>query len=108
MYLNSQQRAWEKQDREKAQHTPGPWEARGCSIGNPAKPLKEWHIGRFDSPSDAQYAVHACNCHDDLLAALEELAQAVLWQKGKHSDELLAAYTNARNAIAKAKGQAGE
>lgn len=57
-----------------AAHTPTPWKQRENNPRNVASTLPDGGahvVAVFASAGDAAFAVHAANCHDDMLAALK-------------------------------------
>lgn len=94
------------------QHTPTPWginphrssEVRQVQDGRPVGQLicdsRSFNV-RVPWAQNAAYIAHAANCHDELLAALEDML-IVADEAGCNT----LAQARARAAIAKAKGQA--
>lgn len=104
-------------------HTPLPWERRLSAMGrpfiiNPKAPLAKdqddihgkciaqvsglGNANEQEQRDNAAFIVRAVNCHDDLLAALEELYMALHGRV--HSNRALRALAQAETALAKAKG----
>ena len=63
-----------------SKHTPGQWEVLernnskvipSFEIAVPTQTGGKMIIGSFDRKADAELSVRACNCHDELVAALE-------------------------------------
>ncbi len=101
------------------EHTPLPWkvyyaknngqvilgtgEENGCAV--------QAHNGSFwrndeEAKANAEFVVHACNCHYELLEALEMCQQALIphYDDDRDGSDEANAVVNAMGVIAKAKG----
>uniref|UniRef100_A0A6M3JP05 Uncharacterized protein n=1 Tax=viral metagenome TaxID=1070528 RepID=A0A6M3JP05_9ZZZZ len=99
-------------------HTPTPWiirhnnkeihdrimeqNERGEFIGE--RPNLIARVGTYDQEDNAAFIVTACNSHDDVVAALEELLELLEEHQGEANWYLVRHYMRAATALAKAKG----
>lgn len=93
-------------------HTPGPWRFNQYASaiefdGNTIARLAS-SFGHDAKESNGEFIVRACNIHEDLLAALED-AEFLMRQASKYpgsmQDSFKRSASDARQAIAKAKGE---
>lgn len=91
------------------QHTPGPWDASRCATP-PGHTQYTIYAGdtRVAMAFETDANAHLVAAAPDLLAALESTTRCLAWHMNKHGtagmDVLI--LTNARAALAKAKGLA--
>ena len=86
-------------------HTPTPWHLTDAYTDKPFEPLIASARGdgissdiiAGASPDNAAFIVRACNAHDDLVAALEEIVSLAEWERKDHE----AIASTARAALAK-------
>lgn len=67
-------------------HTPTPWTPRENNPRNVASTLPDGTahvVAVFASADDAAFAIHAANCHDVMLAALQDCAEALAFARDK-------------------------
>ena len=100
-------------------HTPTPWTQQGEVITKDGATIaKAWLNGLYEDAGahdlqqdNARFIVRACNAHDELVAALEEIRQGCIARRPGHCD----AHMNrtkaeieaiAERALAKARGEA--
>ena len=70
-------------------HTPTPWKA-GHYITSPDKVIMDsigmaianMNMAERNTEANAAYIVHACNAHDELVAALESMIKLADWYAG--------------------------
>ena len=94
------------------EHTKTPWKTRPSATGSDYLHVENEHglgVGCFKRAKDAEFAVHAANCHDELVAALEECAAQLASVTGalmRPGSDSAVIYEQAMAALAKAKGGA--
>lgn len=99
-------------------HTPGPWtwqhDGEVIDIVSEQQTVAMLDDNGCETEANAEFIVRACNCHEELLEACKELANNVsgwdeseLRQTGGNTNTncLLASFTKALAAIAKAEGK---
>lgn len=106
-----------------AKHTPTPWRVRDngkAYFFDIVSETDEEVVRQFEEPcsgeggiplrADAEFIVRACNCHDDLLAALRrQLANIERWLDSgvvATPKESKSIYEQMKAAVAKAEGRA--
>jgi hypothetical protein len=93
------------------EHTPGPFEVRKFNDTKSTSIYADGvnhSIASVKTPADAAFIVHACNCHDELLAACKRALSFLhidvpLGTGNDH--ELMQCQIALQSAIAKAEGK---
>jgi hypothetical protein len=95
------------------QHTPTPWKVgrnldHGLAIFTDQPTIREL-VAAFKngtvSEADAAFILRACNVHEQLFTALDELIQAIDQGDSISAEEFGESLTEARSALAAARGE---